>query len=341
MQLNVIHNQDFLRNGLPDHCADIIIADPPYFKVKGEFDKVWPTFDDYLDDVDKWAAECSRLLSWTGTLIWYGSHRRIAYSQVILDKYFHLLNNCTIRKRNGIQAKLANADAQRSFFSNDERFLLYENSTGETGEGGAILSRNEHTWREGILRGKVMTPIVDYLVAERDAAGFTTEGVNRALHTSMAGHWFTRKSQWELPTKASYERLRALFNRDGGRFLMREYEDIRKEYDSLLGAYTKLRRPFQMEGRQTDVFDVTWDSGASSRFKHDTVKDLRFTKSLMRSIIKPGRGGGSSYPVRRFRHGVPGRRPAGPGLHRLRDKPQLRGHRPEETRRRSTKSAII
>lgn len=29
MQLNVIHNQDFLRNGLPDHCADRGIFNDP------------------------------------------------------------------------------------------------------------------------------------------------------------------------------------------------------------------------------------------------------------------------------------------------------------------------
>ena len=45
-----------------------------------------------------------------------------------------------------------------------------------------------------------------------------------------------------------------------------------------------------MEDRQTDVFDVIWDSGGSSRFEHPTVKDLRFTKNLLRYII-PIRGG--------------------------------------------------
>jgi DNA modification methylase len=53
----VIHS-NFLNNNLPDKCANLIIADPPYFEVKGAFDFVWNSFEDYLKDVEKWAIEC-------------------------------------------------------------------------------------------------------------------------------------------------------------------------------------------------------------------------------------------------------------------------------------------
>lgn len=33
-------------------------VDPPYFEVKGAFDFVWNSFEDYLKDVEKWAIEC-------------------------------------------------------------------------------------------------------------------------------------------------------------------------------------------------------------------------------------------------------------------------------------------
>ena len=99
---NTIHLGDFMSNGLPDHCCDLIIADPPYYRVKGDFDQVWETFGDYLKDVERWAAELARLMSYNGTLVWFGSHRSIAYIQVILDRSFHLLNNCTILKKNSI-----------------------------------------------------------------------------------------------------------------------------------------------------------------------------------------------------------------------------------------------
>ena len=57
---NKVHNIDFLNNNLPDKCAKLIIADPPYYKTKGDFDFIWKTFDDYLVDVEKW---CLYLIS--------------------------------------------------------------------------------------------------------------------------------------------------------------------------------------------------------------------------------------------------------------------------------------
>ena len=71
MEVNKIHNINFLDNTLPDKCANLIIADPPYFEVKGDFDFIWKSFDDYLKDVEKWAKECKRLLADNGTLFWY------------------------------------------------------------------------------------------------------------------------------------------------------------------------------------------------------------------------------------------------------------------------------
>ena len=35
-KINQVHHLDFLHNNLPDKCANLIIADPPYYKVKGE-----------------------------------------------------------------------------------------------------------------------------------------------------------------------------------------------------------------------------------------------------------------------------------------------------------------
>ena len=52
-----------MNNGLPDKSVQLIIADPPYFETKGEFDFVWNTFEEYLKDVEKQANECKRLLA--------------------------------------------------------------------------------------------------------------------------------------------------------------------------------------------------------------------------------------------------------------------------------------
>ena len=93
MELDRVYHMDFLNNSLPDKCANLIIADPPYFEVKGDFDFIWASFDDYLKDVERWAVECKRILADNGTLFWYGDAKNIAYSQIVLDRSFNLINN--------------------------------------------------------------------------------------------------------------------------------------------------------------------------------------------------------------------------------------------------------
>lgn len=215
MEDNRIYNLDFMSNGLPDHCADLIIADPPYYRVKGDFDSVWGSFGDYLKDVERWMQELARLLSYNGTLVWFGSWRSIAYCQTILDRSFHLINSCTVKKRNGIQGVLASPDAQRSFFTNDERFLIYENSSEDRDESLGGKARNYYNTRLGLLKSQCVKPVIDYLNGERERAGFTVKQINEALGTFMASHWFTYRSQWELPTPEWYEKLRILFNGRG------------------------------------------------------------------------------------------------------------------------------
>ena len=122
--LNRVYCDNWLNNNLPDKCANLIIADPPYYKVKGEFDFIWKTFDDYLADVEKWAIECKRVLADNGTLFWYGSAKNIAYAQIIFDQHFTLINNLVWNK--GSFMGLEESEGLRSFAPCTERILMYQ-----------------------------------------------------------------------------------------------------------------------------------------------------------------------------------------------------------------------
>ena len=100
IELNKIHHLDN-REGLallPEKCASLIIADPPYFEVKGDFDFVWSSFDEYLSFMEEQAKLYKRVLAENGTLFVYGHAKRIAYVQVIFDRYFGLVNNLVWEK---------------------------------------------------------------------------------------------------------------------------------------------------------------------------------------------------------------------------------------------------
>ena len=58
---------------LPDNCIDLIIADPPYFEICGDFDFVFINIDGYLSWCQNWIKECHRILKDVGTIYMWGA----------------------------------------------------------------------------------------------------------------------------------------------------------------------------------------------------------------------------------------------------------------------------
>ena len=79
---------------IPEGTVDCILTDPPYFKiVKDKWDNQWNNIAEYQQFVEKLAIEFKRVLKDNGSLLWFGDDKKIAYCQVVFDKYFNLLNN--------------------------------------------------------------------------------------------------------------------------------------------------------------------------------------------------------------------------------------------------------
>ena len=232
-EINKVFNIDFLNNDLPDKCANLIIADPPYYRTKGEFDFIWKTFDDYLKDVEKWAIECKRLLADNGTLFWYGGSKKIAYAQIIFDNHFNLINNITWNK--GSFMGLEESESLRSFAPCSERILMYSNETYNLTK--CIFMIRDYI-REEIkkAKGKIILKHVN------EALGTATNGggvasaclsLDKAEPTMITKQMYQKLQKWCSPyLRKEYEDLR------------KEYEDLRKEYEDLRKEYEDLRRPF-------------------------------------------------------------------------------------------------
>ena len=263
--MNKIYHLDFLQNSLPDKCANLIIADPPYFEVKGDFDFIWPSFDAYLQDVEKWAKECNRILSDNGTLFWWGMDKKIAYSQVILDRYFNLINTL-VWERPGLSAEW---DTMRSFPARGmERVLMYANDY-EPGEW-------QMTGWERVLEEKIKPrhPFANYLKSEFERAGVTAKEI-AALFPSKTGGMTGCVSNWlngdNVITKEQYLTIRHYLNND---YLRAEYEELRAEYE-------ELRRPFNNFLSLTDVLKFSQDAYRNGDFEHDTKKPEKLTRALL------------------------------------------------------------
>jgi site-specific DNA-methyltransferase (adenine-specific) len=110
---NHIYNMDCLKGMklIPDKSIDLIIADPPYYKVKGDFDFIWKNEQDYLKWIMKILKEFNRILKDDGTLmLWGGLGKgkttlcRIAIA-IEDNNLFYLQNWITQRNTRGIGTK--------------------------------------------------------------------------------------------------------------------------------------------------------------------------------------------------------------------------------------------
>lgn len=279
MEKNVIYNLEFEKNNLPDGCADLIIADPPYFRVKGDFDFGYE-FNEYIAKVEVWGKECKRLLKPSGTLIWYGNDVNIAYNQVVLDKYFTLLNHCVIDKIGSVQQKV-NPTKMRKLASSTERFLLYEYQRRKKSFGG----KGAFNGAENHLLGNLMRIISSTIKESREKAGLSIKDCNRILGRKATwGHYEGLGSDWRMIRREAYEKMQdAVPN-----FWNVSYEELLSMYEKGAGEYQNNRRTFNITEGTKDIFQIKVDSSYAKRVGHPTPKDEGLTARLINMTTKQG-----------------------------------------------------
>jgi site-specific DNA-methyltransferase (adenine-specific) len=123
-EINKIYNEDCLKTmrRLPDESVDLIIADPPYYKiVKDEWDHQWDTIEEWIEWHRGWLGESKRVLKDTGSFYYYGGVRNIAHIKILLDEYFEFRNWITWHKKRGRGSK-------RDWLFTREELLFYTKS---------------------------------------------------------------------------------------------------------------------------------------------------------------------------------------------------------------------
>ena len=270
MTVQLIHGDCLeVMKTLPTSSVDLILTDPPYYKVKGDaWDRAWDTPEAFLAWFDQVAEQWHRLLKPNGSLYAFAWPKIAARVEVLLAERFEVLNTIKWIKDAGWHRR-AHKLTLRTFFPTTESIIFAEHKNA---------------------------PLRTYLATERDRAGFTTRRVAEAFQkksgsrtvTGMAGHWFERV-QWTLPTAANYQWLRDLFNREQrDQFLRREYEDLRREYEDLRREYEDLRRPFCVTADvpYTDVW--TFPTVSTRGSKHPCEKPLAMMEHIIRASSRPG-----------------------------------------------------
>lgn len=111
--------------GIEDESIDLIIADPPYFKVIGEkWDYAWRTEAEYIDWCRTWFVEVDRCLRKGGSFYIFGYFRMLSYLLPILeDMGLSLRQQIIVNK--GMKAVSGRATKNYKMFPNVTESILF------------------------------------------------------------------------------------------------------------------------------------------------------------------------------------------------------------------------
>jgi adenine-specific DNA-methyltransferase len=274
---------------LSDASVNLILTDPPYYRVKAEgWDRQWPTRDAYLGWLRQMAKEWQRVLTPNGSLYCFASPQMATWVEVTLSETFNVLTRIQWLKAAGWHNKTV-AEELRGWLSPREEILFAE----QYGSDSMALGDSGYAAQCQQLHSFVFEPLRAYLDGERLRAGISFEEVRQmvgcASGSGLPSHWFSR-SQWGLPPREQYGKLQVGFNVHNGHtdYLRREYEDLRREYEGLRREYEDLRRPFTVSPRvpYTDVWDfATVPTGPG---KHPCEKPLPLLRHIITASSRPG-----------------------------------------------------
>ena len=251
-----------------DKSVNLIIADFPYFEVKGDFDFIWKDFDEFLEWVEVCAKEFKRILADNGSLYVYGHAKKIAYKQIIFDKYFNLENNLKWYKTD-CQTRIGYNEFN-SYPPVTEHILFYSNEILMT---GLEAITEQHI--------KPNNPFSKYLRSEFKNAKITNKEIAK-LFPSKNGGLTGCVSNWlngdNIITEEQYLKIK---NHLDGQYLRKEYEDLRKEYEDLRKEYEDLRRPFNNKFRHDDVLMYAQEVNITGKYNHPTQKPPKLSRALI------------------------------------------------------------
>ena len=269
---------------IPDNSIDLILTDPPYFKVKKEqWDRQWDTAKGFLTWLDLIAEQWQRILKPNGSLYCFASPRMAARVEVMLGERFNVLTNIRWIKEAGWHNKNVKEEL-RGYLTPQESIIFCEHygadniAKGETGYGAKCDE----------LRGFVFEPLRAYLDGERIKIGATKGEMGLVFahppHGEALSNHFWRSGQFLLPQPDQYLKLQKAFPN----YFTREYEDLRREYEDLRREYEDLRRPFSVtaEVPYTDVW--TYPTVSYYEGKHPCEKPIPMLEHIITASSREG-----------------------------------------------------
>ena len=195
---------------IPDNSIDLVVADPPYWKVIGEkWDYQWRTEKDYVEWSLKWIAEVARVLRLGGTFYCFGYFRTLALLVPHLDDLgLELRQQILIDK--GMRSVSGRATKKYKIFPNVTESILF------------IIKDNK----------KFIKPFLKEYQAQK---GLTSKQINEALgvKSNGGGMWsiYTGKNVCEqFPTEELWNKLSNILG------FQLPYKNISQTFNAIMGV---------------------------------------------------------------------------------------------------------
>lgn len=280
---------------LPDNSVDLIVTDPPYFKVKPNgWDNQWKGDEDYLRWLDSCLEKFWRVLKPSGSMYLFCGHRQAADIEILVRGRFNVLNHIVWAKPSG-RWNGCNKESLRAYFPATERIIFADHYQGpyRPKDDGYAAKCNE-------LKQHVMTPLISYFRDAREYLGVTSAQIAEATgKKNMVSHWFGI-SQWQLPNEADYLKLQALFQKivadkhsrqELGKphhHLVATWQSLNRKYSELQQEYYRLRRPFSVS--VTVPYTDVWTHKPVQFYpgKHPCEKPADMLQQIITASSRPG-----------------------------------------------------
>lgn len=196
MKLDVCLNGDCieLMQQIKDNSIDLVVADPPYWKVIGEkWDYQWKTEKDYVRWSLKWIKEVSRILRLGGTFYCFGYFRTLALIVPYLEEMGLELRQQIIVDK-GMRSVSGRATKKYKIFPNTTESILF------------IIKDNKQF-------------VKPFLKEKQKELGLTAKQINDALgvKSNGGGMWsiYTGKNICEqFPTEKTWVKLSNILHFD-------------------------------------------------------------------------------------------------------------------------------
>ena len=239
MELDVIYNEDCLEGmkRIPDGSINLVLIDPPYNIGKAKWDK-WKTTNEYVEFMGEVFLEIQRVLKDNGSFYFFhndflqmvelqnfiNKNTDFVFKQLLIwNKRFNEANN------KGFLDGYCEVESLRNYQKMAE-YCLYYTFQDETGLTTVMLDTNN------------FSTLRKYFKELQEWLGLKLKRINEKLGHRKAEHCFYWKTtQWDLPTKETYQELIDVFNIkkwDG----FKEYESLRQEYESLRYTFNNLKQ---------------------------------------------------------------------------------------------------